>query len=171
MTKTTNLLKAGRVIKAHGIRGEVLVHPLHPHPDWPSSLREVYIGKPPRPFQVESHRPHKQGWIFKLKGCDTRNESEALKNQAFFLSETLFKSRKGEFIYLAELKGFSVEIKGRTLGRIQGFSSNGAQDYMEIATKKSPLSVPFIPDYIETVNFPKRRIKLRLPLQFPGLDE
>ena len=165
------MLKAGRVIKAHGIHGEVFVHPLHPHPDWPSPLREVYIGKPPRSFQVESHRPHKQGWIFKLKGCDTRNESELLTKQAFFLPEALFKSRKGELIYLAELKGFSVEIEGRTLGQIQGFSSNGAQDYMEITTKKSPLSVPFIPDYIEAVNFPNRRIKLLLPPEFPGLDE
>ena len=161
----------GVVTKAHGIRGEVFIRPLHPHPDWPTPFQEVFVGEPPYPFQVESHRPHKQGWIFKLKNCDTRNESEALKKQALFLPEELFRSRKGEDIYLAELKGFSVETKDRILGQIQGFSSNGTQDYMEIATKKSPLSIPFIPDYIEAVNFQKRRIKLLLPSDFPGLND
>ena len=170
-TKKTNLLKAGTVTKAHGIRGEIFVRPFHPHPDWPSKLKEIFIGEPPKIFEVESHRPHKQGWIFKLKGCDTRNESEVLRKQPFFLSKTIFKSQEGEFIYLAELTGFSVEIKGQTVGHIQGFSSNGVQDYLEISTEKSPLSVPFISDYIEDVNFTKRHIKLLLPSEFPGLAD
>lgn len=162
-------MKAGTVTRAHGIRGEVFIRPLHPHPDWPSKLKEVFIGEPPKAFEVESHRPHKQGWIFKLKGCDTRNAGEALQKQPFLLAKTLFKSFKGESIYLAELSGFSVEVKGRTVGCIQGFSSNGTQDYLEISTSKTPLSIPFISDYIEDVNFSKRRIKLHLPLNFPGL--
>ena len=149
------------------------MRPLHPQPDWPSRLTEVFIGEPPRLFQVESHRPHKRGWIFKLKGCQTREEGCALIKQPFFLSKALFKSGLGEFAYLTELKGFSVEIKGRSFtGHIEGFSSNGREDYFEInGTGGQSLLVPFVSDYIAGVDFPERRVRLVLPPAFPGLSD
>ena len=149
------------------------MRPLHPCPDWPSLLPEVFIGEPPRRFKVESHRPHKQGWIFKLKGRRTRDDGCALTKQPFFLSKTLFKSGSGEFAYLTELKGFSVEIKDRSfMGRVEGFSSNGTEDYLEIkAEAGQPLLVPFVSDYIAGVDFSKRLIRLVLPSAFPGLAD
>ena len=149
------------------------MRPLHPCPDWPSRLPEIFIGEPPRRFEVESHRPHKQGWIFKLKGCRTRNEGCALTKQPFFLSKMFFKSGSGDFAYLTELKGFSVEIKDRNfMGRIEGFSSNGTEDYLKISgTDGQSLLVPFVPDYIADVDFSEGRVRLILPLAFPGLAD
>lgn len=64
-----------------------------------------------------------------------------------------------------------MEVKGRKVGHIKGFHSNSAQDYLEIHRAGSNFSIPFIPDYIESLNFSKRHIKLTLPSGFPGLSD
>ena len=158
----------GVVAGAHGLRGEVFVSPFCPQPDWPERLKEAVAGEPPRPFKVESFRPHKKGWIFKFRECDTRSRAEDLKNSLFFLSKDLFKSRKGDFIWLAELRGFSLWNRGRNLGYVTGFYSNGGRDGLKTGTE---LLVPFIREYISDIDFSRQRIQLHLPEGFPGLPD
>ena len=172
MTKTEqNLLKVGTVSKAFGIKGEIFVRPLQGDPDWPLPLKEIFIGA--RRFEAIRSRPHKKGFIFQLRGLKGRSQSEALIGGECFLPKPLFQSAPGESAYMSELLGFSVEAGGSRLGVIESFLSAKKQDFLSVRKDPAaePLLIPFAPAYIERADFPGRRLKLKLPPGFPGLDD
>lgn len=161
------LLKVASVSKVHGIRGEIFVRPLNKHADWPQPLKEIFIGN--QVFPVQKYSPHKEGIIFKLKDCDTRQSAETLKTQSVFLPKKLFKSKKGEAIYLAELQSFSVEILGQgSIGTVQAFQSDKFQDILLIQLKgtKKLITVPFTKEYLQHIDFSKKKLVLNLPKNF-----
>ena len=171
MTKTEqSLLKVGVVSRAHGLRGEIFIRPLGGNPDWPSLLGKIFIGS--RSFAVEGFRPHKGGFIFQLKGVGDRNQGEALAGLECFLPKSLFQSASGERIYLSELLGFAVEAADQgSLGLVESFCSSKHQDFLAVRRKPEaePLLIPFVLEYIEGIDFSRRRLKLKLPSGFPGL--
>ncbi len=163
----SRLLKVAYVSKAHGIKGEVFICPLNSRPDWPHPLREVIIGG--AVFSVQKYSPHKNGLIFQLEGCQTRPAAEALKAQAVFLPKKLFKSAKGERLYLAELLSFRVEVSGQgPIGSVQSFQSSGAGDFMLVKQrgKETAILIPFVAAYIKDICFLKKALTLNLPENF-----
>src|SRR5262245_8330894 len=77
------LFAVARITRPQGIRGEVSAELLTNFPDRFARLTEVYLAKPngaPERRPLEASRLHKGRVILKLKGCDTRNEAESLRD-------------------------------------------------------------------------------------------
>lgn len=79
-------------------------------------------------------------------------------------------SQPGEVIYLSEIDGFEVlqrdeMLQGdpRPLGRIIGFSSNGAQDLLRIENSKGVFEAPFVSAFIVKIDFLERKIFVNFP--------
>ena len=168
LTKKSEQIKTGIVTRPHGIKGEIFVKSLNESPEWPA-IQEIFIEKVN--YSVESYRPHKGGWIFKLKGVESRNESEALKGKEVFLSKELLISSPGENIYLSEILDFSVECEKKSLGFVRKFSSSLGQDYIHVFKDEKDLPIPFVSAYVEEVDFVNKTLKLQLPPHFPGLEK
>lgn len=173
--KTSNripeFLKIAYVVKPHGIRGDIFVRPLNPKPNWPYSLKEIFIGNLPDPplFSIKKYSFHKEGVIFSLIHFSDIHQAKSLRFKPVFLPQKLFKSKKGELIYLAELFSFSVEVLGcGIIGLIQSFHSNQGTDLI-LVQKKEPffeILIPFVEPYIKSINFSKRTVLLDLPEDF-----
>ena len=162
-----DLLKVAYVSKAHGLKGEIFIRPLHKDSHWPHPIKKIFIGD--SVFSVQNYSQHKGGMILKLDDCHSRSSALALKGQAVFLSKGLFKSKRGENFYLAELTSFQVEILGRgELGAIQSFQSDKFQDFLLVQREgqKAALPIPFVASYIKEISFDKRKLVLDLPVNF-----
>ena len=162
-----SLLKVAHVSKAHGLKGEIFIRPLNIRTEWPRPLKEIIIGT--TVFSVQNYSLHKEGMIFKLDNCQTKREAEALKSQAVFLPKKLFKSRKGEGIYLAELLSFCVELLDQVpIGTVHSFQSNSFQDFLLVQPKgeQKLIPVPFVKTYIRKIHFSEKKIILNLPPDF-----
>ena len=110
-------------------------------------------------------RPHKKGWLVKMKGIDTIEEAEAYKNEPVFILQDELKSSTKAYIYLAEVLYFSVFDKENKIGEVKSFESFSSQDYLIIEGVKS-LRVPFVPSYIESIDFKNQTLHLNLPENF-----
>lgn len=169
-TNKPELLKIAYVSKAHGIKGEIFVSPLNSNPDWPNPVKEIFIGdSTSKAFSVKKYSPHKKGMIFELDNCQSRQAAEKLKFQSVFLPKKLFKSKRGERIYLAELISFHVEILNQgDIGEIRAFQSNKHQDFLIVQHNKtsSETLIPFVSSYIKNIDFSKKKIVLNLPKDF-----
>lgn len=162
-----SLLKVAHVSKVHGIKGEVFIRPLNSQAEWPQPIKEIVIGD--LLFSVQKYSRHKEGMIFKLDKCQTRQEAEALKSQAVYLSKEIFKSKKSEGFYLMELKSFFVEVAGEgVIGVVDSFQSHSSQDFLLVKAegKKDLIPVPFAGDYVQEINFSKKNLILNLPENF-----
>jgi len=165
--KPHQLLKVAYVSKAHGIKGEVFARSLNNPKNWPCPIKEIIVGE--SVFSVQRYSFHKDGVIFKLQNCETRLSAEDLKAQPVFLPKKLFKSTKGETIYLAELLFFYVAVSGYgRIGQVQSFQSCKHQDFLVVEQKenRSEILIPLVKDYIQDICFSQRTLTLNLPKNF-----
>jgi 16S rRNA processing protein RimM len=72
-------LEIGRIVKAHGIRGEVIVDLVSNRPDLrlaPGSVLSSDRG----PLEVLVSTPHQHRWIVAFRGIPDRNTAETYRN-------------------------------------------------------------------------------------------
>lgn len=174
MTHQRTEVLIGKIIEAHGLRGELLVHVFSHSADFLDRLREVGLGsdtqKPESFFTVEKHRPHRRGFLLKLRSVDDRTAAEGLNKKFVFIDSSLLVSEPGERLYLREILGFTVYDSGTPVGVIEGFSSNGPQDLLVVRSEGSPRTweIPFVAAFLIDIDFNEKKVLMKLP---PGLME
>lgn len=169
----SELKLVGKIIEAHGLKGEVFVHVFTREAAWVSRIKFVGLGisntKADRKYQVQAAKKHRQGLVLRLQGVEDRNASEALEKQFIFIDPTLLVSQKGEAIYLHEIAGFTVFDQGLEIGPIEGFSSNGPQDLLVVRHLDSrEVEIPFVEAFLVDIDFENKKVLMNLP---PGLVE
>jgi 16S rRNA processing protein RimM len=158
----------GKIKDAHGIRGELYVLVFSGEVSWLNQLKQLDLYSAGRTewFQlaIERVRPHKQGFIAKCTELSDRNQAEELKGCEFFIPETFLVSQPGQAIYLAEIDGFRVIQKGLgEVGRIVGFSGNGAQDLLLVENPRGQFAVPFVKELVVAIRYAEQEIEMDLP--------
>lgn len=161
-------LVVGRVLKPHGVRGEVRVEPLTNDPARFKQLTHVYVGeRDPRRVTVDSVRFH-QGWVLlRLGGYPTRTEAELLRDELLQVTEAeAVPLEEGEY-YLYQLEGLAVYTEeGAHLGRLTNVLETGANNVFVVQGPAGELLIPDIPDVVRDVDIEGGRLVIR-PL--PGL--
>ncbi len=74
-----DLVAIGRIVKAHGIRGEVSVHVLSDVPGRFDAGAEVHLDG--RPTSIEASRPHQGRLLLRFAGVTDRTAAERLRGQ------------------------------------------------------------------------------------------
>jgi 16S rRNA processing protein RimM len=162
--------KIGKVKEAHGLKGDLYILIFSKDVSWLSKLETFALGleddpKAQRNFRVEKAKPFKDGLMLKAEGLPDRTQAEKLKGHLFYVPESLFETEEGETIYLSEVAGF--EILGpekEKLGRIVGFSTNGAQDLLVVEKSSGgQAEIPFVEDFILHIDFDSQFVQMKLP--------
>jgi len=124
-----DLLEIGRVDRAHGLRGEVIVT-LTSNVDErlrPGSV--LYISG--RPHTVEGSQPHQHRWLVRFRGIGDRAAADAI------VSETLHAEPLADpdALWVHELIGLEVvDADGVGRGRVESVLDNPAADILELDT-------------------------------------
>ena len=143
-------LVIGRVLKPHGVRGEVRVEVTTDLPERYTWLDTVYVGKrEPKPVRVESVRFHKSWALIKLEGYDSRETAGVLRSEWLQVPEEEgIPLEEGEY-FLFALIGLEVHSDaGVQLGIIKDVIETGANNVFVV---KGPLGEILIPDIEEVV--------------------
>jgi 16S rRNA processing protein RimM len=156
----------GRTIRAHGIRGEVLIKTFTQAPENIGAYGVLTDASGVRQFKIEVVRVTPKGVVARIGGVGTRDAAEALKGVEFFLErERLPPTQDGEFYY-ADLVGLAaVDGEARPLGTVVAVHNYGAGDVLEIrlaGSSKTEL-VAFSDRFVPTVDVEGRRIVVLLP--------
>lgn len=119
------LLEVGRITKAHGLKGEVVVY-LSTDRD-----ERVAVGSQlstdHAELEVLSSRPHQDRWIVAFRGVADRNSAEALRGMVL-RAEPL--EDEGT-LWVHELIGAEVvDITGRSYGPVMSVEANPASDLL-----------------------------------------
>jgi 16S rRNA processing protein RimM len=122
-------LEVGRVAKAHGLRGEVVIMPITNRPDRFVVGAEFWSGD--RVLRVVSSRPHQGGHLVRFEGVDDRNAAEALRGSTL-AAEPSGPPPPGE-VWVHEVVGAEVRDRaGQVLGRVVAVQANPAHDLLEL---------------------------------------
>jgi 16S rRNA processing protein RimM len=169
----------GKVREAHGLKGEVFIVTFAKSADWAEELTKIGFETKTeksspgdskallsqfKEYKVKRRKAHKVGLIAQLEGVDDRGGAEALKGALVSIPSEHLTSKKGERIFLSEVLGFEVRdaVSGKS-GKVVGFSSNTAQDLLEVEIGKSVHLVPLVPQFLVRILWDEKQIEMRLP--------
>ncbi|MDQ4132312.1 MAG: ribosome maturation factor RimM [Actinomycetota bacterium] len=126
------MLEVGRIIKPHGIRGEVIVDLITNRPDErlaPGSVLESDRGS----LKVERATAHQGRWIVAFAGVADRNAAESLRGirlQAEPLEDD-------GALWVHDLIGREVvDVSGRSYGPVEAVEANPASDLLVLAGER-----------------------------------
>lgn len=119
----TTLLEVGRIVKAHGIRGEVLVALSTDRTERVAPGARLHAGE--RVLEVLTSTPHQGKWIVAFDGVFDRNTAETLHGQVL-KAEPL---EDPEALWVHELIGSHVVgVDGTEIGVCESVLDNPAAD-------------------------------------------
>jgi 16S rRNA processing protein RimM len=116
------LLEVGRVVKPHGLKGEVVVDLITNRPD------RLVPGARFEDLEVLEVKPHQHRWIVRFAGLSSREDAEALRGR-ILRAEPL--EDDGSALWVHELIGAAVEdTDGAALGTVTAVEANPASDLL-----------------------------------------
>ncbi len=163
----TDLLEIGAVIKAHGIRGEILV-------DYYAESLELLHGtiflqkgrKPPEAFTVLQRRNHQGRILLQLKGIEDRTMAETLRGYRVLTPKDKLPQIEGPEIYLHDLMGLRVVLHdtGDELGSIVAVDTSSGQELWGIATVDGyEILLPAVPEFVREIDIKHGLVRISPP--------
>lgn len=139
------LVLLGRIIGAHGIKGEVKIRSFTDDPKAIASYGplQTTTGVSIEILRLKSANDH---FICTLKNVKDRNGAESLKGSDLFVS----RDRLPDERILADLVGKIAKYRSTVLGAVVGFQNFGAGDLLELEDGQL-IPVRFIADIAETI--------------------
>jgi 16S rRNA processing protein RimM len=142
-------IEIGRITRAHGIRGEVVIATHDPGSDLLERLTALWIGGALR--DVVGARNTQRGWLVQLAGVATRNDAEALRGQPVEIDRAALELDEDD-VLLDDLVGCRVlRVDGTPWGTIAAVES-GMQDRLVIHDGDIERQLPLVDEFVTDID-------------------
>ena len=105
-------LEAGRIVRTHGVRGELVLECWADSPEFVAGVKHLYFDGGKTDAGVVSSRVHKGRLLLKLRGVDTVEQGDALRGKVLYLNREDVRLEEGQ-VFLQDLIGLKA-IDGTT---------------------------------------------------------
>jgi 16S rRNA processing protein RimM len=142
VTSPVDRLEVGRVVKPHGLRGEVVVFAITNHPERfaPGAVLEVDGVA----HTIATSRPHQDRWLVRFDDVVDRDGAEQLRGA--MLSAAPLEGDDDE-VWVHEVIGADVvDRNGARLGRVTAVEANPAHD-MLVIDSGALVPMPFVVEH------------------------
>lgn len=162
-------LVVGRVVKAHGVTGEVVVEIRTDDPQIRFAPGTRLRGKPKagpeRTYVVESAREHSGRLLVRFDGVSGRDGAEALRGTLFVVdSEHLPSIEDPDEFYDHQLEGLQVvTTAGAQVGTVAEVLHTAAGELLSIRAEQAEVLVPFVSAIVTSVSLQDRIIEIDPP--------
>lgn len=164
----------GRVRRAHGIHGELVIEPLTDVPDAVFAPgRRVFagtVGGDPAPdgraLVVEESRPFKGGgWIVAFAGLADRTEAERWRERYVLAPKDELTPAAEHEVYLHDLFGLSVVRAGslEPVGEVVDVYELPQGIMLDVRRTTGTVLIPFRPEVVTQVDLAGRRLIVEPP--------
>jgi len=186
-TDLPSTVLVGRILRPHGVRGELVVEALTDVPDRlapGSTLLLADAEAAPRPIpglppevEVADSRPHKSGALVRFAGVEDRDRAELFRGTWLAVSRSRVPEPPAGTYYHYELLGCRCRDGGRDLGSVVDLLEDGGGLLLIVETRETDgtaaegrrrVPVPFVQSFIREIDVARGTIDLELP---PGLLE
>lgn len=156
------ILEIGQVVNTHGIRGELKIQPWCDDPEIFEELAYIYIDG--TRYEMVRSRFHKNCELVTVKGIDTIEKAEKLKNKVVTIEREMLGELPEGTYYIADLEGLSVKtVEGEILGTIDEIIKTGSNDvYVLKSERKKPVLIPVINEVVKEVNIEEGYVLVKL---------
>ena len=158
------LLLVGRVARAHGIRGHVIVNPETDFMEARFRPGQVILAGPAdrvHPYEIVESRIHQGRPIVRFAGFDTMNAAETLAGTELWLREQDLEPLPEGTFYRHDLVGCEVvDTHGTPLGRVTGVEGSIDRSYLVV---DEHTLIPLVGDICVAIDIAARRVTIDPP--------
>jgi 16S rRNA processing protein RimM len=157
----TELVAVAHLVRARGIKGELVAVPLNQRRERFDELRRVLLGG--TEYEVERAWWHSGKLILKFRGVDTMTQAESLAGVDVCIPASERPALPADEFYLSDLVGCEVldGATGRGIGTVSGWQEAGGPPLLELAG--SPILIPFARAICREIDVAGRRIVIDPP--------
>ena len=162
-------LVVGRVVRAHGITGELVVDVRTDDPDTRfasgTTLRGRAKGGTERRYVVESARQHSGRMLIRLDGVADRDGADALRGTLFLVdSEDLPPIEDPDEFYDHQLEGLRVRTtEGTEVGTVAEVLHTAAGELLSVRAEDGEVLIPFVSAIVTSVSLADQVIEIDPP--------
>lgn len=164
-------LIVGRVAKAHGISGELVVDVRTDDPDVRFAPGATLRAKKPRSpgpvrsYVVESARPHGARLLVRLAGVDDRDGADAMRGSLFVIdSDDLPPIDEPDTYYDHQLEGLRVRTKaGQEIGVVAEVLHTNGGELLSVRSESGEVLVPFVSAIVTSVSLDDGTLEIEPP--------
>lgn len=157
-------LMIGRVIKSHGIRGELSVEATTDEPEIRFAVGEVLKGKQGKKeheLTIKSVRAHKGRLLITFEEVKDRTAADSLRGTQFFAAP--LEDPEDDGFYDHELEGLRVIHAGKDVGVVTGVTHGPAQSLLEVDLDGKQALIPFVEDIVPEVDLDQGELTITPP--------
>ncbi len=160
-----DFITVGRIVKAHGIAGEVAVVPETDFIAERFAPGSVFNSSPREKLTVQSVRPQNDRLLISFEEVDDRTRAESLAGQELLVSETeAFELPVGDYYGFQIIGLTAFNREGQQLGKIVGIEDAAGRSILEIENNDGRIiDFPAAFDLIDQVDIEAGEIILKLP--------
>jgi 16S rRNA processing protein RimM len=162
-------LLLGRVMRPHGVRGEICIQILTAYPERIVADMRVYLGNDPKDpssavaRRVESARKHQRYLLLQLEGITDRSAAELMRGEYVMVPlQDAIPLDAGEF-YLFQVIGLAVYTEeGEHLGEVVDVIETGANDVYVVRGPHGEVLLPAIDECVLDVDIDGGKMTVHL---------
>lgn len=163
-------LVVGRVVRAHGVTGEVVVEVRTDDPETRFAPGTTLRAKPPRggserDYVVDSAREHSGRLLIRLDGVADRTAADSLRGTLFLVdSADLPPIEEPDEFYDHQLEGLQVvTTTGTPVGSVAEVLHTAAGELLSVRTGDGEVLVPFVSAIVTSVSLADQTIEIDPP--------
>lgn len=159
-------LELGQIVNVKGLKGEVKVNPFTENINRFETLKTILVKmkNENKEFEIEKVSYHKNQVILKLKGINTIEEAETLRNCYILVNRSNLEPLAEGVYYIADLIGLEVYTEdGIALGKVDDIYNTGSNDIYVVKDELGKQKLlPGIPEVIKNVDLDNGKIIVNL---------
>ena len=102
--------RIGKIVKTHGLKGEMKVYSFTDYPERFAEIDYLYMDESDRKYFIENIKYQKNMAILKIKGIDTIEEAENLIDTTLYIDQANLRELEEDEYMIADLVGMDVEL-------------------------------------------------------------
>ncbi|MER3446147.1 MAG: 16S rRNA processing protein RimM [Candidatus Dadabacteria bacterium] len=157
------LIPFGRISKAHGLLGELRVHPFSRQLENLSRLERIFIQKcgeeKPQEFKVIRRRLEKESAIIGLEGIRSVDDAEKFRGCSVMVDTSDLVQTEEDEYYWFQLIGLMVyTTDGGYVGRVENLIDRAPQSLLVVKEDEKEFLIPMIDALVKEINLKDSRI-------------
>ena len=156
-------LETGKIVGTHGVKGMVRVKPWSDSGEFLTEFKYFYLdSNGEEKLEALKIQPHGGVVIMALKGVETIEEAEKLRNKVLFINRSDAHLPEGRY-FIDDLIGCSVydADSGKVYGTVSDISKTGANDVWHISSNGKEYLLPAIDEVVISVAPENEKVVIR----------
>lgn len=174
MTPTLLTVAVGRVLRPHGVRGEVVVEVASDNPERfvkgaelllmaPGQAGEASPESARRRLTIDTVRPHRGVLLVGFAGIEDRDAADAVRGELAVPAGEVPEAPEGTWYHFQLLGCRVIDRAAGDLGEVVDLLEDGGGLLLVVAGEGRRVPVPFVERFLVGVDVAARRIEVALP--------